>query len=159
MNDNGSLHVITTELSQILDYDVEFNCDTLCYDSHLRYLIKFIFTDRKLCQLYGKYSQRDYARMNELELIYPLVRYGFIIIIGISDNLLIYLPQNMDSKQYEKINSLLNKYNNYDIAVHFSRLNENEELKIEDNFMNVSNAVEYINKQGTIRKFKSLSKS
>ena len=156
MNDNGSLHVITTELSQILDYDVEFNSDTLYYDSHLKYLIKFIFTDRKLCQLYGKYSQRDYARMNELELIYPLVKYGFIIIIGISDNLLIYLPQNLDSKQYEKLNLLLNKYNKEGMVVHFSILNEKEELEIEDNLMTVSNAVEYINKKGTIRKFKSL---
>ena len=147
MNEKGSLYVITTEESQIPSYGKEFDSKSID-EKHVNYLIKFIFTDRRLCALFGKYSQRDYARMSEKELRDPVVKFGFGVVVGISDAFLIYLPQKLDLKQSNEFNSLLCKQKHTDVArIYFSQLNDKNEFVNVDYPMTIEQALDYINKQ------------
>lgn len=147
MNDKGSLYIITNEESQIHGYEKEFDGKSI-EEMHKNYLIKFIFTDRRLCAIFGKYSQRDYARMTEKELRDPLVKLGFGVVVGISDAFLIYLPHKLDLKQSNEFNSLLSKQKDTDVKrVFFSQLNDKNEFVNIDYEMTIEQALDYINKQ------------
>lgn len=150
MIDKGSLNVITTEESQIPSYGIEFDSKSID-EKHVNYLIKFIFTDRRLCALFGKYSQKDYARMNEKELRDPLVKFGFGVVVGISDALLIYLPQNLDLKQSNEFNTLLLKQKDTDVErIYFSQLNDKNEFVNMDYPMTIEQALDYVNNLASI---------
>ena len=150
MSDKGSLNVITTEESQISSYGIEFDSKSI-EEKHVNYLIKFIFTDRRLCAIFGKYSQRDYARMNEKELRDPLVKFGFGVVVGISDALLIYLPQNLDLKQSNEFNTLLLKQKDTDVErIYFSQLNDKNEFVNMDYPMTIEQALDYVNNLASI---------
>ena len=145
MANKGSLYIITTDESQISSYGKKFDDNDLESNNHKTHLIKFIFTDRRLCALFDKYSQRDYQNMHDMELIYPLVKFGFTIVLGISDVLLIYLPKKLDLKQKQELNELLSKQNNTNMEVGFSRLSDTDEFIPLESQMTIEQAIDYIN--------------
>lgn len=151
MNDKGSLYVITTEESGMFSYEKEFGDNDPEINNHPTYLIKFIFTDRRLCALFGKYSQRDYREMHDMELMYPLVKFGFTIVLGISDVLLIYIPQKLDLKQKQELIELLSKQNNTNMVIGFSILSDTNEFVSLESQMTIEQALDYINKLTSIK--------
>ena len=157
MNDKGSLYVISSEESQLENYRVEFDSKTIKYDTHKEYLINFIFTSkraREFCNLFGIYSQREFRKLSEIEIITPLVKFGLSIITGISENLLIYLPTKLDSKQIIELILLLEEHKGTNTYLHISRMNEVHKW-FNESVMTVEEAINYLNQYSTNIEFVS----
>ena len=151
MNDKGSLYIITSEESQIANYSVKFDAKTIKYDKHIGYLINFIFTSKRardLCNLFGIYSQREFKELTEIEIIAPLVKFGLAIITGISENLLIYLPNEWDSKQIIELTLILEEYKNTNINLRISRMNVKHQWDNEQE-MTIEEFIGYLNQNPT----------
>lgn len=142
-----SLYVIASEESQITNYSVEFNER----ESHIEYLINFIFTSkraRELCDLFKIYSQSEFRNLSEKEIIKPLVKFGLSVIIGISENLLIYLPYNLDSKQIMELILILEEYKETNMNLPISRMNA-EGMLVDIPEMSLEDTIKYLNQNPT----------
>ena len=150
MNEKGSSYVMTTEESQISSYKKEFDDNDLQSNNHLTHLIKFVFSDRRLCALFGKYSQRDYRGMHDMELIYPLVEFGTTIVLGISNVLFIYLPKFLDKKQCQELIQLLSEQNTAEIRIGFSRLCDTDEFIHLESELTVEESIDYVKRLSSV---------
>lgn len=145
MDKKESLYILTSEESNIPNYVIEFNANESEINNHSTYLIKFIFANR-LCNLFGKYSQQDYRNLHDMELLYPLVKNGFVVVLGISDNMLVYLPKSLQQKQSQEFIELFSNSKNSNLKISISQLCDTEDFVPLEIQMTLDKGIDYIKK-------------